>query len=99
MAIGESLEMGKRLCCSLMEKELHISRKVVQELLEIPKSLMERLTKWIDLNCFLNSEFNCFLSHDHYNHHNHHNHIHGNYHQHNHHNSHNHVLFLFVISQ
>ena len=47
MAIVESLEMRKRLCCGSMERELHISRKEIQEL------LMERLTKWTDLNCFL----------------------------------------------
>ena len=33
MAIVESLEMRKRLCCWSMERELHISRKVGQELL------------------------------------------------------------------
>ena len=38
-----------------MEKELHILRKVVQELLKTPKVLMERLTKRVDLNCFLSS--------------------------------------------
>ena len=37
-------------------RELHISRKVVQELLKIPKALMERLTKWTDSNCFLSSD-------------------------------------------
>ena len=42
MAIVESLETRKCLCCGSMEKELHISRKVVQELLKIPKVLMER---------------------------------------------------------
>ena len=42
MAIVKSLEMRKRLCCGSMEKELQISRKVVQELLKIPKALMER---------------------------------------------------------
>ena len=36
-----------------MERELHISRREVQELLKIPKALMERFTKWTDLNCFL----------------------------------------------
>ena len=41
MSIVESLEM-KRLCCGSMERELHISRKVVQELLKIPKVLTER---------------------------------------------------------
>ena len=46
MAIVESLEVRKRICCGSMERELHISRKVVQELLKIPKALMERLTKW-----------------------------------------------------
>ena len=56
MAIVESLETRKCLCCGSMEKELHISRKVVQELLKIPKVLMERLTKWTDLNCFLSSD-------------------------------------------
>ena len=35
---------------------MHISRKVVQELLKIPRALMERLTKWIDLNCVLSSD-------------------------------------------
>ena len=34
IAIVESLEMRKRLCCSSIERELYISRKVVQELLE-----------------------------------------------------------------
>ena len=29
-----------------MERELHISRKVVQESLKIPKALMERFAKW-----------------------------------------------------
>ena len=52
MAVVESLEMRKRLCCGSMEKELHISRKEVQELLKIPKALMERFTNWADLNCF-----------------------------------------------
>ena len=52
MAIVESLEMRKRLCCGSMERELHISRKEVQELLKIPKALMERFTKWTDLNYF-----------------------------------------------
>ena len=33
------------MLCS-MERELQSSRKVVQELLKIPKALMERLTKW-----------------------------------------------------
>ena len=56
MAIMESLEMRKRLCCGSMERELHISRKVVQELLKIPKALMERFTKWTDLHCFLSSD-------------------------------------------
>ena len=56
MAIVESLEMRKRLCYGSMERELHISRKEVQELLKIPKALMERLTKWTDLNCFLSSD-------------------------------------------
>ena len=41
MAIVESLEMRKCLCCGLMEREFVISRKVVQELLKIPKALME----------------------------------------------------------
>ena len=54
MAIVESLEMRKRLCCGSMERELFISRKGVQELLKIPKALMERLTKWTNLNFFLN---------------------------------------------
>ena len=36
MAIVESLEMRKRLCSGSMERELHISRKTVQELLRIP---------------------------------------------------------------
>ena len=39
-----------------MERELHISRKEVQELLKMPKALMERLTKWTALNCFLSSD-------------------------------------------
>ena len=38
-----------------MERELHISRKEAQELLKIPKALMERLKKWTDVNCFLSS--------------------------------------------
>ena len=42
MAIVESFEIRKRLCCGSMERELHISRKEVQELLKIPKALMER---------------------------------------------------------
>ena len=42
MAIMESLEMRKRLCCCSMEGELHISRQVVQDLLKIHKALMER---------------------------------------------------------
>ena len=58
MAMVESLEMRKLLCCGSMERELHISRKVVQELLKIPKALMERLTKLTDLNCFLSSDRN-----------------------------------------
>ena len=41
---SESLEMRKRLCCGLMERELRM-----QELLKIPKALMERLTKWTDI--------------------------------------------------
>ena len=44
MAIVESLEMRKRLCCGLMERELRM-----QELLKVPKALMERLTKWTDV--------------------------------------------------
>ena len=56
MGIVESLEMRKRLCCGSMERELRISRKVVQELLKIPAALMERLTKWADLNSFLSSD-------------------------------------------
>ena len=55
MAIVESLEMRKRLCCDSMERELHISRKMVQELLKIPKSLVAGLTKWTDLNYFFSS--------------------------------------------
>ena len=49
---GKSLEMRKRLCCVSMERELHMSRKEVQELLMIPKVLMGRFKKWTDLNCF-----------------------------------------------
>ena len=45
--------MRKLLCCVSMERELHIPRKVVQELLKTSKALMERLTKWMDLNSFL----------------------------------------------
>ena len=56
MAIVESLEMRKRLCCGSMERELHMSRKEVQELLKIPKALMDRFAKWTDLTCFLSSE-------------------------------------------
>ena len=41
MTIVDILEMRKRLCCGSMERELHISRKEVQELLKIPKALME----------------------------------------------------------
>ena len=37
MAMVEGLEMRKRLCCGSMERELHISRKEVHELLKIPK--------------------------------------------------------------
>ena len=55
MAKMESFEMRKRLCCGSMERELHISRKEVQELLKIPKALMTRFTKWTDLNCLLSS--------------------------------------------
>ena len=55
MAIVESLEMRKRLRCGSMERELHISRKVSQEFLKTPKTLMERLTKWKNFNCFLSS--------------------------------------------
>ena len=44
--------MRTLLCCGSMERELHIARKVVQEVLKIPKALIERLTKWADLNCF-----------------------------------------------
>ena len=50
MATVESLEMRKRLCCGSMERGLHSSRNVVQELLKIPKALMERLTKLTDSN-------------------------------------------------
>ena len=39
IATVESLEMRKRLCCGSMEREFHISRKVMQELLNIPKDL------------------------------------------------------------
>ena len=56
MDITENLEMRKRLCCGSMERELHMSRKEVQELLQIPKALTERFTKWTDLNCFLSSD-------------------------------------------
>ena len=56
MAIVDSLEMKKRLCCGSMKRELHISRELVQEFLKIPKARMERLTKWTDLNCFLSSD-------------------------------------------
>ena len=49
MVIVESLEMRKRLCCGSMERELLISRKVVQKLLEILKALMKRLIKFKDL--------------------------------------------------
>ena len=55
MSIVESSEMRKRLCCGLMERKLHIARKVVQELLKIHKVLMDGLRKWADLNCFLSS--------------------------------------------
>ena len=43
MAMVESLGMRKCLCCGSMERELQISRKEVQELLKIPKALMDRL--------------------------------------------------------
>ena len=56
MAIVESLGMGKRLCRCSMEREVHISRKIVQEVLKIPKALMERFTKWTDLNSLLSSD-------------------------------------------
>ena len=46
MALVESLEIRRRLCCCSTERELHISRKVLHELLKIPKALMEGLTKW-----------------------------------------------------
>ena len=36
--------------------ELQISRKIVQKLLMIPKALMERLTKWTELNPFFISD-------------------------------------------
>ena len=55
MVIVESLEMRKRLCCWLMERQLHISRKEVHELLKIRNTLMERSMKWIDLPFFLSS--------------------------------------------
>ena len=55
MAIVEILEMRRRLCCGSMERELNIARKEVQELLKMPKALMERLTSWTDLNSFLSS--------------------------------------------
>ena len=42
MAIVKSLEMRKRPCFGSMERDLLISRKVVQELLKIPKALIER---------------------------------------------------------
>ena len=45
MAVVEGLEMRKRLCCGSMERKLHMSRKEVQELLKMPKVLMERFTK------------------------------------------------------
>ena len=38
-----------------VERELNILRKVLQELLEISYALIERLTKWIGLCCFLRS--------------------------------------------
>ena len=56
MATVESLEMRRRLCCGSMERELHSSREALQELLKIRKALMERLTKWTDLNSFLSSD-------------------------------------------
>ena len=40
----------------MVQFELHISTKEAQELLKIPKVLMERFTKWTDLNCFLSSD-------------------------------------------
>ena len=43
MATVESLEMSKHLCYGSMERDWHISREVLQELLKIPK--VERLTK------------------------------------------------------
>ena len=56
MDVVESFETRKRLCCGSMERELHVSRKEIQELLKIPRALMERFTKWTDLNCFLSSD-------------------------------------------
>ena len=50
-----SYELRKRLCCASMERELHISRKIVKELLKVPKVPMERLIKWTDLNWCLSS--------------------------------------------
>ena len=38
MATVEGLEMRKRLCCDSMERELHISRKLIQEFLKISKA-------------------------------------------------------------
>ena len=46
------LEARELLCCGSMERELHISRKVIQELLKVPKALMEIVANWTDLNCF-----------------------------------------------
>ena len=37
-------------------KESCTFQKVVQKLLKIRKALMERLTKWTDLNSFLSSD-------------------------------------------
>ena len=45
MAIAEGLEMRKCLCCGSIERKLHSSRKMAQDLLKMPKVLMERLAK------------------------------------------------------
>ena len=49
MSIAKSLEMRKHLCRGSIERELQISRKLIQELLKMPEALMDRLRKWTDL--------------------------------------------------
>ena len=51
----EDLETRKCLCCWSVERELHISRKCLHDLMKIPKALMERFSTWTDLIFFLSS--------------------------------------------